>query len=447
MDDMENELIWIRARSSLLGDIARHVDLCRQEGALLGVLIINLPELRDIETMVGYENSDALLSQLIQRISNVLRPRDRIVRLSDNEFILLLPLLKNPGHVELAANKVMNVIQEPFKVTGQSIKLRAAVGIALFPDHADDPEKLLQRADIALSKALKSSLPCMIYLKTGNETPTPSFIMEAELEEGLRNNDLFLNFQPKINLSTRAICGVEVLARWQSPEKGFIPPDVFIPIAEKTGLILPFTLWVLNGAMRQCRECRYEGKELSIAINISANILHDSSLLELGTRTMKIWGIEPTHLILEVTESAMIKDPRLSLETLQRLQDIGISIAIDDFGTGYSSLAYLKKLPVSELKIDKSFVLNMMNDRDDAMIVQSIIDMAHNFGISVTAEGVEDEATLEQLIEMGCDYAQGFYMGRPMSVPDLLCWMEESEWGQARSCELDEVLTRPIAAK
>jgi len=444
---MSDGLISIRERSLFLNDLAQQVNRCRQERSLLGVAVINLPDLRNITMMLGYEQGDLLLSQFAQRLKNILRPNDTLTRLCGNEFVLVLSSLKNPGHAELAANKVLSVVEEPFKIAGQSVKLRIILGLALFPDQANGPEKLLQRADIALSRAAELNTRFLVYSEATVEASTPSFVIEAELEEALRNNDLFLNYQPKIDLKSRSVCAVEVLSRWQSPEKGPVPPDVFIPVAEKAGLILPFTLWVLNGAMRQCRECRHEDKDLSIAVNISANILHDSSLLDLVTRTMKLWGTEPAHLILEVTESAMIVDPKHSLETLQRLRDIGVSIAIDDFGTGYSSLAYLKKLPVSELKIDKSFVLNMMQDRDDEKIVRSVIDMGHNFGISVTAEGVEDEATLERLIEMGCDYAQGFYMGRPMPVSDLLHWLEESAWGLVKTCGIGRSQKNPVAIR
>ncbi|MDH3514346.1 MAG: EAL domain-containing protein, partial [Gammaproteobacteria bacterium] len=216
--------------------------------------------------------------------------------------------------------------------------------------------------------------------------------------------------------------------RWKNPARGFVPPDVFIPVAEQTNLMLPFTLWSLNLAARQFGEFSRLSRNFSVAVNLSAKVLYDADVVDLINRTIKIWGIRPEQLVLEVTESAMMVDPKSSLETLSRFHDIGVKLSIDDFGTGYSSLAYVKKMPVNELKIDKSFVMNMDKDKGDAMIVRTVIDMAHNFEIAVTAEGVESQEILEQLAELGCDCAQGFHMAKPMPAADLMKWLQDSPW-------------------
>lgn len=424
---MKVEKIGIREREAFFKDLNHEVKLCKKEGSTLSVMIITILNFRDITTTLGYENGDLLLASFSQRLQEILKENDIIAHLRDDEFALILPSLKNIGHVELAANKISSVVSDPFEIGDQVLRAKVAMGISIFPQHTDEPESLLQKADIALSRAITVNVPYLLYCEKSTDKLVPAFIIEAELEAGLRNNELYLNYQPKIDLGTHSVCGVEVLARWQSPEKGLVSPEVFIPVAERSGLILPLTLWVMNVAMRQSSDW-YHDNNLSIAVNLSANTLHDPALLELVNRTLKIWGTDPSSLILEITESAMMIDPKHSLETLQKLQDQGVSIAIDDFGTGYSSMAYLKRLPVTELKIDKSFVLNMMNDQDDEIIVRSIIDLAHNFDIAVTAEGVEDQETLDKLTEMDCDYAQGFYMGRPMSAEGTITWLDESEW-------------------
>lgn len=434
---IKNETISIRERAAFFKDLNREMRLCKKEGSILSVMIVTILNFRDITTTLGYEKGDSLLASFLQRLQDILKHNDIIAHLRDDEFALILPSLKNMGHVELAANKISSVVSDPFKVGDQILRVKVAMGISVFPQHTDEPEMLLQKADIALSRAIAVNVPYLLYSEKSADKLVPAFIIEAELETALRNNELYLNYQPKIDLATHSVCGVEVLARWQNPEKGSVSPEVFIPVAERSGLILPLTLWVMNVAMRQSSDWYQDNNNLSIAVNLSANTLHNPALLELVNRTLKIWGTDPSHLILEITESAMMVDPKHSLETLQKLQDHGISIAIDDFGTGYSSMAYLKRLPVTELKIDKSFVMNMMNDQDDEIIVRSIIDLAHNFNIAVTAEGVEDEATLEKLTEMDCNYAQGFYMGRPMSAEDTIVWLNESEWANKSKSDQD----------
>jgi EAL domain-containing protein (putative c-di-GMP-specific phosphodiesterase class I) len=215
------------------------------------------------------------------------------------------------------------------------------------------------------------------------------------------------------------------LLRWRHVERGLILPDVFIPLAERTQLMLPLTLWSLNNTLRECARWLTKSRDLSVAVNLSANVLNMPDVAGLIEQALRFWGVAPANLILEVTESAMMRDPIRSLETLHRLAALGVGLSIDDFGTGYSSLAYMKRLPVHELKIDKSFVLNMANNNNDRMIVKSIIDLAHNFGMKVTAEGVEDNTTLQQLADMGCDRAQGYFIARPMPAEDLAHWMAQ----------------------
>lgn len=410
--------------------LQQHVERSRRDGTLLGVILIRVRRISELNTSFGYEAGNWLLTGVRERIGRILRQNDVIERVGDHEFALVIPSLKNAGHASLAANRIVDILEEPFETEGHDIKAQVSIGVSLFPDHAQDADSLLRLADMALTGALASNSAIKICNDLPDKVPISSFIIESELRHALMNDEFILYYQPKIDLASRQVCGAEALSRWNSPSRGFVPPDVFIPVAEQTDLMLPFTLWTLNLAARQFAEFYRRCGDFSVAVNLSATILYDADVVDLVTRTIKIWGIRPEQLILEVTESAMMVDPKSSLETLNRFHDLGIKLAIDDFGTGYSSLAYVKKLPVDELKIDKSFVMNMDKDKGDAMIVRTVIDMAHNFEIAVTAEGVESQSILEQLIDLGCEYAQGFHMARPMPQVDMDKWLQESSWAK-----------------
>jgi len=261
--------------------------------------------------------------------------------------------------------------------------------------------------------------------------------MESEIERAIINNEFQLYLQPKIDLGTGKVCGAEALTRWHNEKRGWAFLDQFIPIIEQTDLVMPFTEWGLNAAFRQCALCRKNWDCLSIAVNLSAQTLRHPEIVDMIARTIDIWGVDPRQVVLEVTESAMIQDPEQGLQILRHLDALGVRISIDDFGTGYSSLAYLKSLPVQELKIDKSFVMNLSKSPDNEKIVRTIIDLGHNFDLKIVAEGVEDRETYRRLVELGCDQAQGYHMARSMPVEDMKTWMSESPWGVApfaKSC-------------
>jgi len=415
-------------RSSFVGELQRYVNQSRRDGSLLGIMLIHLRRIVELNTSFGYQAGDRLIANVLDRIARILRPNDTILRLGDHDFVLVLPSPKNAGHANLAANRIVDILEEPFEIDGNAIKAQVAIGISVFPEHAQDAAALLRFADIALAGAIKTNSAIKVCTDVHEQDTVSSFIIESELRHALMNDEFILYYQPKIDLATGQVCGAEALSRWNNPVRGFVAPEVFIPVAEQTNLMLPFTLWTLNLAARQFGEFHRLSGNFSVAINLSATVLHDPDVVELIHRTVKIWGINPEHLVLEVTESAMMVDPKRSLETLTRFHDLGVKLAIDDFGTGYSSLAYVKKLPVEELKIDKSFVMNMDKDKGDAMIVRTVIDLAHNFEIAVTAEGVESQLILEQLAELGCDRAQGFHFARPMPAADLVKWLRESPW-------------------
>lgn len=417
-------------RSAFVDELQRYVGQSRRDGSLLGVVLIHLHRIVELNTSFGYQVGDRLLANVRDRIGKILRPNDVIERVGDHDFVLVLPSPKNVGHASLAANRIVDILEAPFEIDGNAIKAQVAMGISLFPEHAQDADALLRLADIALARAVESNTPIKVCTDLPDKEKLSAFIIESELRHALMNDEFILYYQPKINLATRQVCGAEALSRWKNPARGFVPPDVFIPVAEQTNLMLPFTLWSLNLAARQFGEFRRYSGNFSVAVNLSARVLYDADVVDLINRTIKIWGIRPEQLVLEVTESAMMVDPKTSMETLSRFHDLGVKLSIDDFGTGYSSLAYVKKMPVDELKIDKSFVMNMDKDKGDAMIVRTVIDMAHNFEITVTAEGVESQAILEQLAELGCDGAQGFHIARPMPAADLITWLHDSPWAK-----------------
>jgi EAL domain-containing protein (putative c-di-GMP-specific phosphodiesterase class I) len=298
-----------------------------------------------------------------------------------------------------------------------------------------DGEELLRRASIAIVEARKINRDTVLFSDVLRSSGQNWLGLRKDLHMAIERDELQLYYQPKVRLDTGQVCGAEALMRWHSPARGWVPPDEFIPIAEKSDLIEPLSFWSINAALRQCSICRQHYDCLSVAVNLSAVILHHPYLVDILMRAMNIWGTQPGRLILEVTESAMMRDPAASMRTLQTLHDAGITISIDDFGTGYSSLAYLKRLPIDELKIDKSFVLNMHNDAGDEKIVRAIVDLSHNLGVKVVAEGIETQEAYDKLTAMGCDYGQGFLIAKPMSADKIMEWMNGgSAWSAPSSC-------------
>jgi EAL domain-containing protein (putative c-di-GMP-specific phosphodiesterase class I) len=332
----------------------------------------------------------------------------------------------NSGHATLAANKILMILDEPFIINGKPITLKTSIGIALHPKHANNAEMLLQNTEIALDQAKLLHNDYHLYCKDSDAIEQGNLILEKELKDAIENDELVMYYQPQVSLKYQRVCGIEALVRWQHPIKGIVPPDGFIPLAESCGLIVPLTLWTLNTTLRHCSPCFKNRNDFNVSINLSAALLHKQDLVDLITQAMQIWDTKPSSLILEVTESAMMTNPDQSMKTLNRLHDAGIKISIDDFGTGHSSLAYLKQLPVNELKIDKSFVMNMGENQDDKKIVRSILDLGHNFELKVVAEGIENEKIMSELTEMGCDIGQGYHISRPVPLDELQEWMKNN---------------------
>jgi diguanylate cyclase (GGDEF)-like protein len=394
----------------------------------LALLIMDLDGFKEINDTLGHPIGDGLLQQLADRLQREVRDSDTVARLGGDEFAVLLEHV-DQAEAQHMAGRILHLLDSPFEVAGQSLYVSGSIGMALYPQHAHTPLELSRRADVAMYVAKREKNGIALYDPAQDHYTLQRLAQASDLRSAIGNDHLFLHFQPQIDLHTGRFSGVEALLRWQHPQLGYISPDDFIPVAEQTGLIRHLTYWVLDQSLAHVAAWRHHGLPLgSIAVNLSAYNLQDADLSLEVARLLKKWGVQPWRLVLEITESSMMANPARALATLEKLNDIGVQIAIDDFGTGFSSLSYLKQLPVDKLKIDKSFVMQMNEDDNDAMIVRSTIDLAHNLGLEVVAEGVESDEALALLRILDCDAAQGYYISRPLSATALEDWLGSSEY-------------------
>jgi diguanylate cyclase (GGDEF)-like protein/PAS domain S-box-containing protein len=395
---------------------------CRNDcGA--AVLVMDLDGFKEINDTLGHPAGDELLVQVGQRLHAALRDADTVARLGGDEFGVLLPDVRRPDEVVLAVERLQATIEHPIELQGLSLSLEASIGIALYPEDGTNVETLLRCADGAMYQAKEEKSGWAFYDGSRLRRDTSRLTLMGELRQALDRRELVLYYQPKAALADGKVHAVEALLRWEHPHRGLVPPDEFIPTAQQTGLIKPLTLYVIDAALRQCRSWQNDGLRLAISVNLSARNLLDPDLPGLVAGMLERWDVEPSLLAFEITESAMLHDPARTQLILERLAVMGIRLSIDDFGTGYSSLAHLKRLPVSEIKVDRSFVMNMEQDPDDATIVRSTIELARNLGLDVVAEGVESERAWQRLKTLGCTTAQGYYLSRPVPAPELQIWL------------------------
>jgi len=396
-------------------------------GQRCAVLVINLRRFREVNVDFGFDAGDKVLVQLVERITGILKPGDKLFHIGSDEFALLLEDIKSSQVARLALGRILDALDEGFEVSGQVLSIIVQGGGVVYPDHVDQADAMLVAADAALMEARDRGERFLFFEKTLREGRRTHADLRAKLREALDSNDLQLYYQPQVNMRDGSVSGFEALVRWQHAELGWIGPDQFIPVAESCGLIENLTYWSFNVALRESAVFFQEGSSATVSINLSAKLLVSNEVVDLLARAINIWGVDPSRLVLEVTESAMMADPLAALGILVKIHEMGVTLSIDDFGTGYSSLDYLKRLPVSELKIDKSFVLNMADDKQDRKIVRSIIDLAHNLEMRVVAEGIENQCVFDMLVEMGCEIGQGFYMARPMPASALSLWLEKPD--------------------
>ena len=397
----------------------------------LALLLVDLDGFKRVNDTLGHQNGDVLLRLVAGRIAGCLRDGDTISRLGGDEFAIL-PL--SPTELAGAATvawKVQGAFAAPFVVGEHSVDLRVSIGMALSPKHGDNIDDLMRRADLALYDAKRNQGGCALFAEEQERAPARKLALLGNLRHCVERDELVLHYQPKVDLQSGETIGLEALIRWNHPTGRLLSPDEFMPVVESSELMISITGWVINEALRKLRVLRDKGFDLTMAVNLGARCLaHDAGILESVEDMTKAWGIPPGKLTFELTESALI-DTTLP-ELLARLKSLEQHLSIDDFGTGYSSLVYIQRLPVVEIKADRSFVMTMASVKSDAVIVRSIIELAHNLSIKVVAEGVEDEATLAMLVDYGCDEAQGYLIARPMPGPDVAAWLDTSPFGLPR---------------
>jgi diguanylate cyclase (GGDEF)-like protein/PAS domain S-box-containing protein len=399
----------------------------RRDALPVALLVMDLDRFKEVNDTLGHHYGDMLLRELGVRLQGVLREADTAARLGGDEFAILLPRA-NAADAEVAARRVLEALEQPFLVDGRPVEVSGSIGVSVFPEHGTDADTLLRRADVAMYVAKRNQTELSMYAPEDDQHSPDRLALAAELRAAIELDQLELFYQPKADMASSRITSVEALVRWRHPRRGLVPPDEFIPLAEQSGQVRALSRWVLNDALRQSREWQDRGLTLAIAVNLSMRDLQDPSLPATVAGLLKTWGVRPSLLSLEITESTLMADPAQAMEIVRNLSAMGVSVAIDDFGTGYSSLAYLKRLAVHELKVDRSFVRHVVTDSHDVAIVRSTISLAHELGLKVVAEGIEDQPTWDLLARLGCDTAQGFFISRPLPVAELDRWIVESGW-------------------
>lgn len=385
----------------------------------LFLFFIDLDRFKEINDTLGHGVGDTMLVALSQRLKEIaVEENTKVVRLGGDEFAVLT---HDVDIVEMA-NQIMQKIEKPIELSGMKLNVGASIGIASYPSHGNDASSLMRCADIAMYRAKETNHRYIVYSTDIDNHSTDRLMLMNDLRSAINDDQLILHFQPKIDIRQHKHIGYEALLRWEHPQRGLIPPDDFIPYAEITDLIHPLTLWVLKNSLIQSAEWFKQGLVHHVSINLSARNLLDNSLPNQLALLLKAYNVEPSSIELEITESALMTEPEIALHNLKQLHMLGVQISIDDFGTGYSSLSYLRQMPIHKLKIDKTFVLEMDSNHGDHVIVESTINLAHNLGLKVVAEGVENKEVLALLDGLGCDEAQGYYLSRPHVADKLQGW-------------------------
>jgi diguanylate cyclase (GGDEF)-like protein/PAS domain S-box-containing protein len=393
------------------------------------LLLLDLDRFKEVNDTLGHPAGDALLQEMGVRLSKTFGSADTVARLGGDEFAVLL-VDADVTSASLIAARVVDIVSAPVLLDQHEVEVGVSIGIAIYPEHGKDALSLMQHADVAMYRAKRDRGGVAVFTLVQDQPSTVRLGFVAGLRRAISGDELTLHYQPKVDCHSGVPTGVEALVRWNHPERGLVPPDQFITLAEQTGLIKPLTRWVLDAAVRQWHAWQQAGLRIPIAVNLSAHDVQDVDLPELIAHLLADSGVPPSALRLEITETALVAEPWQALKILSRLCETGVRVAIDDFGTGYSSLAYLKELPIHEIKIDRTFVRDMTSHAKDLAIVRSTIALGHNLGLEVVAEGVEDQATFDVLRTMGCDVAQGFHISRPLAAPDLAQWWRDVGLGR-----------------
>ena len=415
-------------RALLQDRLKQSIHISQRDGKPLAIAVLSTARLKEVNDLLGHDNGDLVLKEMAQRLKDGLRKTDTIARISGDEFAILLPEINNQL-IPVISKKIHHLFQNPVIIENNPLAIEIHIGFSIYPEHETQPGKLLQYADIARGVCKHQNMAYSIYNPDTVPYSLRNLKLLSELRQALHDQKLELYYQPKIDGQSNIITSVEALARWFHPVEGMIPPDEFIPLIEHSGLIRPFTLWVLKQAIQQCRIWQDMGIDLKVAVNLSTRNLIDISLPDEINRLLQQYQVKASYIKIEITETAIMSSSETTMSILSMLDAMGLEISIDDFGTGYSSLVHLKNLPVNELKIDRSFIMELDTNKNDLVIVHSMIDLARNLGLCVVAEGVETKTIWDQLVKLGCTTGQGYYFSRPIPAIELTEWVKNSVWG------------------
>ena len=435
-------------RALLLDNLAQEAARCDAQGASFAVLLMDLDGFKAVNDTLGHEAGDRLLCEVARRLLGVAHPGDTVARLGGDEFVVLLSQLP-PDQMLPAAERVMAGLDSAIELDGQVVDVGVSAGLAIYPWHGRDASALLRVADIAMYAAKRGGKPLVQYTPELDSWSRSDLSLETELIEAIGREELVLYYQPRVDLASSRTVGLEALIRWNHPTRGFLYPDSFMPLIEKKPAIRQLTQWVVDRALADLSRLRSRGFVLDVAVNLSARDLQDTQLPRRVEEALQRAGMPPECLTLELTEKVVMTHMGDARSVFDALDALGVHLSIDDFGTGYSSLAHLKQLPVDEIKIDRSFVLDMLDSENDAVIVRAIVELGHNLGLKVVGEGVEDPTAYRVLQTLGCDSAQGYLMSRPVGFEGLLTWLEASHWPAARRSAAPglEAHARPSSAR
>jgi diguanylate cyclase (GGDEF)-like protein len=419
-----DELTGLANRESFRTAVETRIAKAGETGGSFPVLLMDLDRFKEVNDTLGHHYGDVLLRELGPRLVATVGERGLVARLGGDEFgILLGEDIDELPILEGFLARLVRIVSEPFCVDEMSLEVGASIGVARFPDDGDDAHALLRCADIAMYSAKETQTDYKVYTAEQNPHSVRRLSVLSDIRHALASDEIVVHYQPIIDLDDLRVRGAEGLVRWQHPEHGLIPPAAFVQTVEQTGLIGPLTRHVLEHSIAECAAWRRDGRELSVAVNLSVRNLLDRDLPVALDELLDTYALPPDALQLEITESMIMSDPERALATVGRLSALGVRLSVDDFGTGYSSLANLRKMPIDELKIDRSFVGPMLQDESDLIIVRSTINLGHDLGLRVIAEGVEDGATLDELAALGCDLAQGYHVSRPMPADAFNAWL------------------------
>ena len=436
---MHDALTDLPNRTLFAERIGEAITTAQRHGGGAAVVLIDLDRFREINDTLGHSNGDFLLTRIAERLQAAISPADTVARLGGDEFGLVLPDVEHAEQIETALIRIREAIEEEVNLGGLPVNVEASLGVAFIPHDGDDPDVLMQHADVAMYVAKRSHGVVVCYDPAQDHYNAERLALVSELRRAVLRDELVLHYQPQVDQPSGDVRTLEALVRWQHPTRGLLAPDEFVPIAEQTGLIDDLTRWVLDAALAELSGWRAKMPEIVVAVNISARSLQHLHLPIMVGAALERAGAEPDWLLLEITETALVTDAARAAAVLGQLSAAGHRLSLDDFGQGYTSLSQLSELPLNELKIDKSFVLNMLQSSSDAAIVRSVIDLGHNLGMNVVAEGVENEDVVRALLDLGCDVTQGFWFSRPMPADQVAPWLAAHRAGLRADRQLGEV--------